>query len=228
MTNPEETRSQALKRKYSSVDEKLSVYNEFYDILRSRPLEEANDILHRLRAGASVESIVQHIKSADLLLQLPVQPPTRFRYSMGRILEIPGVLMTTDNPYIASLVYKIMPHQASHFTATIGSGASDYLALYDAPYHTVQMINADIDAAVPSKWTAVSSDNQLLRELLRSYFTFAYPFFAFFHKDHFLRDMLSGKRRFCSSLLVNCVLAVGCVSKPCQTVTSQFFLGLTL
>lgn len=68
--NPEETRTQALKRKYSSADKKLSAYNEFYDVLRSRPIEEVNNILRRLQAGASVEGIVQHIKFADQLLPL--------------------------------------------------------------------------------------------------------------------------------------------------------------
>ncbi|KAL7928263.1 hypothetical protein V8C35DRAFT_318573 [Trichoderma chlorosporum] len=129
---------------------------------------------------------------------------------MGSVLNIPDVLKTTNNPYTASLAYKMMPDPRRQSLPTISSSEFDYRAVYDAPYHTVQMINADIDTAMPSKWTTVSSDDRLLRELLRSYFMFAYPFFPFFQKDHFLRDMTSGKRRFCSSLLVNCVLAAGC------------------
>ena len=51
-------------------------------------MEEAVDILHRLRAGASVEALMQHIKSGDILMQLSVVSQTRYRYSLGTNLDI--------------------------------------------------------------------------------------------------------------------------------------------
>ncbi|KAI1042678.1 hypothetical protein LB505_001180 [Fusarium chuoi] len=49
-----------------------------------------------------------------------------------------------------------------------------------------------------------------MRELIRAYFLQEYDWFTFFHKEYFLDDMISGSNTFCSSLLVNAVLAVGC------------------
>jgi hypothetical protein len=214
-TGPEETRTQALKRKYSAVDEANNIYEEFYQVLRSRPYEEAADIFRRLRAGASVEALMQHVKSANLLLQLSVTPQTRYRYSMSGILDIPDILKTANNPYMGSIVYRMKSNSewpSSSSAPNPGPGISDYRAIYDAPYHTARLTNVDIDAAIPSKWTNVTADDQVLRELLRCYFKTSYVFFPYFHKDCFLQDMVSGRRRFCSSLLVNSILAAGCVS----------------
>ncbi|EXK23623.1 hypothetical protein FOMG_19616 [Fusarium oxysporum f. sp. melonis 26406] len=38
---------------------------------------------------------------------------------------------------------------------------------------------------------------------------YEYPEFPFLHKDSFLEDLVTSRRRFCSSLLVNEVLAAG-------------------
>lgn len=92
------------------------------------------------------------------------------------------------------------------------TGTSELLRMYETPYHTVQMVEPRLDAVDPSKWTTVISDNVLLRKLLEIYFVHDYPYFTFFHKDFFLDDMATGRTRFCSSLLVNAVLAAACVS----------------
>ena len=47
---------------------------------------------------------------------------------------------------------------------------------------------------------------------MRAYFLQEYDWFTFFQKDYFLDDMVGGSDVFCSSLLVNAVPAVGCVS----------------
>lgn len=67
-------------------------------------------------------------------------------------------------------------------------------------------------------WTSVTSDQRLISHLLNMYFTWHYPYFTTLSKSLFLRDFSSGKpldhrgssRSYCSSLLVNAILAVGC------------------
>ncbi|KAI9787281.1 MAG: Nitrogen assimilation transcription factor nit-4 [Peltula sp. TS41687] len=67
-------------------------------------------------------------------------------------------------------------------------------------------------------WTSVTSDQKLISHLLNMYFTWHYPYFTTLSKSLFLRDFSSGKpldhrgasRAYCSSLLVNAILAVGC------------------
>jgi hypothetical protein len=60
-------------------------------------------------------------------------------------------------------------------------------------------------------WTAVTSDGVLIEHLLSLYFCWEYPIFASLCRQHFLTDFRMGRRRYCSSLLVNAVLAVGCL-----------------
>lgn len=59
-------------------------------------------------------------------------------------------------------------------------------------------------------WTTITSDNALVEHLLALYFCWEYPTFASLSKEHFLEDFRFGRRRNCSSLLVNSMLAVGC------------------
>ena len=59
-------------------------------------------------------------------------------------------------------------------------------------------------------WTEVTSDGELVEHLMALYFCWEYPTFASLSKEHFLDDFRAGRRRYCSSLLVNAMLAVGC------------------
>lgn len=162
-----------------------------------------------------------------MLIQLAVVPETAFRYSLGNVLNVPDFLKSSNNPYMASLVYKnnFDPTSASPPPPSPASSSSSWQpalpvtdlvsinrAMYGTPYHAVEMIDVVLDSTKPSEWTNVHHDDKLLRELLRAYFIYEYPFFPFLHKDYFLQDMTSGRHRFCTPLLVNAILAAGCVS----------------
>lgn len=64
--------------------------------------------------------------------------------------------------------------------------------------------------APPISWTSVTSDNGLVQHLLALYFCWEYPTFASLSKEHFVKDFMDGRPRYCSSLLVNALLALGC------------------
>jgi len=68
----------------------------------------------------------------------------------------------------------------------------------------------------PETWTTITSDGGLVQHLLALYFCWEYPTFASLSKEHFLKDFTDGRPRFCSSILVNALLALGCrfSSKP--------------
>lgn len=69
-----------------------------------------------------------------------------------------------------------------------------------------------------TSWTNVTNDPELVSHLLNMYFTWHYSFFTTLSKTLFYRDFLLGKppptaRRktyYCSPLLVNAMLALGC------------------
>ncbi|TVY75969.1 Nitrogen assimilation transcription factor nit-4 [Lachnellula suecica] len=66
------------------------------------------------------------------------------------------------------------------------------------------------DAPFNGTWTTVTSDSALVEHLMALYFCWEYPTFASLNKEHFLEDFKNGRRRFCSPLLVNSILALGC------------------
>lgn len=64
---------------------------------------------------------------------------------------------------------------------------------------------------VPAEtWTTITNDSALVQHLLALYFCWEYPTFASLSKEHFIKDFMEGRPRFCSSMLVNALLALGC------------------
>ena len=61
-----------------------------------------------------------------------------------------------------------------------------------------------------STWTNITNDNDLVHHLLGLYFCWEYPTFASLSKEHFLQDFQEGLNRYCSPILVNALLALGC------------------
>ena len=69
-----------------------------------------------------------------------------------------------------------------------------------------------------TSWTKVTSDPELVVHLLNMYFTWHYTYFTTLSKSLFYRDFLLGKpppetkrkNEYCTSLLVNATLALGC------------------
>ncbi|KAM5359853.1 hypothetical protein ACJZ2D_014152 [Fusarium nematophilum] len=65
-------------------------------------------------------------------------------------------------------------------------------------------------------WTRVTQDAQLITHLINMYFDWHYPYFTTLSKAMFFRDFMRGKAglgrgtAYCSSLLVNAMLALGC------------------
>ncbi|KMU87954.1 nitrate assimilation regulatory protein nirA [Coccidioides immitis H538.4] len=60
-------------------------------------------------------------------------------------------------------------------------------------------------------WTTVTKSKELIRHLLTMYFTWHYPYFTTLSKRLFYRDFVRGRpSEYCSALLVNAMLALGC------------------
>jgi Fungal specific transcription factor domain len=59
-------------------------------------------------------------------------------------------------------------------------------------------------------WTSVTTNQELIEHLLLLYFCWEYPTFACLSKRYFLEDFRTGRPRYCSSLLVNAILCLGC------------------
>jgi hypothetical protein len=191
-----------------------------YRALQTRPEAEVHEIVRRIRAGDSAETIACQLSTTDLLLQVHLDPETRFRYQFLYSPSMPSYLQTPTNPYLNSLFYG---WNASDDTDKISESSlcepeKEYKAQYVRPIHAASIVEPRLDEIIPSKWTTVHTDDALMRKLIRAYFLYEYDWFTFFHKDYFLDDMLAGSNTFCSPLLVNAILAVGC---HCQNYLSE-------
>jgi hypothetical protein len=214
-TTSTETHSQALKRKYTQVQHKTSQYAELYGLLATLSDDEAQGVLRRIRSGADVDTILNQIRAGDLLLQMALIPETRYRYEFPYISDMPESLLL-NNPYLDSLVYEAAslysgPVNQNNFTDHRNVSLSRHQSPYLKPLHSAEVIDPLLSAAKPSTWTAVCANDTLMRELLNVYLRCEYFPHAVFQKDYFLEDMASGRDTFCSSLLVNALLAYSCV-----------------
>ncbi|RGP63193.1 nitrate assimilation regulatory nira [Fusarium sporotrichioides] len=161
-----------------------------------------------MRKNPSAPHACLEEKTGDVLLQLHLKPESKYRYSIPFGSDIPTYLQKSDNPYLQSMLY-------STGSPSVGAQQHDghhindrQIPQYFKPYHAATILDPKLDSVKPSIWTTVSNDDKLMRSLLHDYFLHEYEGLPFFHKDHFLDDMLSGAKNFCSSLLVNSVLAL--------------------
>ncbi|QKD52297.2 uncharacterized protein FOBCDRAFT_179942 [Fusarium oxysporum Fo47] len=183
-----------------------------YRAIQKRPRSEALEIVRRIQAGVDAETLMRQLSSADLLLQVQLEPETRSRYQFIYSPLMPTYLQTDDNPFMRSLIHEwstrddIVSIASPVFTETdLG-----YRAQYLRPHHAATIVDSRLDEIVPSTWTTVDVSDDTMKQLIRAYFLQEYDWFTFFHKDYFLDDMINGSNTFCSSLLVNAILAVGC------------------
>ena len=206
-------------------------------MLQSRPEQEAGEVYRRIRRGDDAESILRHVKHGDLLVQLSLVPEARFRYEFPYLPDMPPFLRHPENLYLGTEVYQYplrgppgssdQPgHHAGHqqralsspwsvaadASGSVGGTGAAQRDPYLKPYQFATVAHPWLDSVRPSRWTTVSSDDNLMKKILHDFFLFEYDWFSFVHMDYFLEDMATMKRRFCSPLLVNALLCLGCVS----------------
>ncbi|KAM0325029.1 hypothetical protein ACHAQA_007565 [Verticillium albo-atrum] len=83
-----------------------------------------------------------------------------------------------------------------------------------ASYRGLDQVLAPLEApkmkTPASTWSNITADIILVQHLLALYFCWEYPTFASLSKEHFLKDFQDGRPRYCSPILVNALLALGC------------------
>jgi hypothetical protein len=218
-----------MKRKHDELQKQIeqgetskSHLQQLFDAMRDRNEEDAATIMTRIRAGQDPGTILRHLDTGDLLLQLHLVPETRFRNSFPAAFRIPARLQSLGNVYFQSPVYEAaLMEYSPEQTGTIELH-DRFRPQYLRPYAAAELIDPRINLLKPSNWTNVLTDDAVMRNMLRFYFRLEHQSLPFFHKDYFLDDMLSGSEDFCSPLLVNAILAECCVSsRSVRTPTSK-------
>lgn len=222
-----ETLGEARQRRLDELQARSSQYEELFHILQSRPDPDVAAIVGRIRQGARIDDVLRFVKEGDMLVELSLAPETAFTYTFPFAERMPSSLL--DNPaipYLNSLIARgtmdsrpnhasFPPPSLAHSPHTVGQLDMDLDTwnMYQIPYHAAELVDARIGSIKASRWTTVTTDDALVQRLMQIYFTFEFPYYTFFHKDHFLQDMVEGREEYCSSLLVNAVLAQACVGQ---------------
>ncbi|GAM83830.1 hypothetical protein ANO11243_018200 [Dothideomycetidae sp. 11243] len=217
-TMPGERPAQALKRNHNAWRKLVETYEELFHFIRALPERQAIDIYRRMRAGFDVDTLVAQIRGGDLVLQLAVAPESRFRYQFPYRTEMPDDLKV-DNPYLDCLLYEatsLLPSESLSTSAPLSSlnsviGDAANWTVYLRPFHAARTVDPRIIDVKPSLWTTISTDDSFMRGLLEGFFLSEYALASAFQKDYFLEDMAARRNDFCSSMLVNVVLAYSCV-----------------
>ncbi|EGU73866.1 hypothetical protein FOXB_15623, partial [Fusarium oxysporum f. sp. conglutinans Fo5176] len=170
----------------------------------TRPEAEVHEIIRRIRAGSDAETVAHQLGTADFLLQVQLKPETRCRYQFLYSPSMPSYLQTSTNPFIHTLIHEWNEndHAGTASVPPLWESEEKCKAQYLRPVHAASIVDSRMDEIIPSQWTTVNADDDLMRTLIH----------------YFLDDMLAGSSTFCSPLLVNAILAVGC---HCQNHRSQ-------
>lgn len=196
------------------VEGQLAKHEELYKLLQHRSRPEALTILHRIRAGSDVESILRFSADGDLLLQLGLTPEARYRYGPHLEEDTPRLFSDPDDPYrLAPLLdSSVRPSSPGPEPRGRAHGQSPSPGdIYEKPFHTASFVDSRLHPPNLLQWTNATDDADLVSNLLSLYFQHEYPQQTFFQKDLFLDDMAAGRHRFCSPLLFNAVLAAASV-----------------
>jgi hypothetical protein len=215
---PADTSSKALKRDYDNLKDVATARGKILELLATLPDSDAQQILRMIRSGTSIESIYNQVMAGDALMQLAVAPETHLRYKLPYKAEIPADYVR-DNPYLDTLIHEgatlyATESRSSNFSPTSRDPSNGKRnSIYLIPFHGATVIDPLLSDVKPSEWTDVCKDDKLMRDMLGVWLQCEYSFTSIIQKDYFLEDMASRNEDFCSSLLVNAVLAYCCVSR---------------
>lgn len=182
---------------------------------------QSANILEQLQNGARIETVAKSLGPSasssystftDFLPQDTISRP-----SLSRLSSAHRSTSSTTN--------------ASGFASSLQRSPVDPNSLHDdlRPLHDVELarnfgqqviLGDEFDSQDPlshhgpryanESWTMVTSDGALVEHLLALYFCWEYPIFATVSKEHFIEDFRKRRSRYCSSLLVNALLALAC------------------
>lgn len=153
------------------------------DAIRQGSDAEVADIVHHIRAGERLETIAESLKEDVSLLGR----------SGSHSLETDLADIVGTTKVGRSGETRVFGH-----TSSLGLVPNDD----EFPAHP--------DARTET-WTKVTRDAELVEHLMSLYFCWQHPFYVLFSQECFRHDMARGRPKYCSSLLVNAILACACL-----------------
>ena len=197
-------------------DDKSKTRNTTLEILVQAllnfPEDEVSDLVKQIRTCESLDSVAESILAWEAGLEddaalIPIADTERASPTLESHLSSKmGELRMEDGTarYIGGTSNLLFISDDKENSVT-GTDPSTDLYAYD-----------EEDSPILS-WTTATQDVELINHLLTMYFTWHYPYFTTLSKNLFFRDFNKGrqasnsrKTEYCTPLLVNAMLALGC------------------
>ncbi len=193
------------KKDVDATKTKNSILQILIQAILNAEEDDVMDVVHQIRTCDSLEELAATIEAQEKgLLEEPDDSPTysgeadvpQFEAELsGRMgdLMLDGSVKFIGGTSNLIWMPEEYEHRGSHSTAT----------------HQEIVVRPREEAII--SWTTVTQDKELILHFMNMYFCWHYAFFTTLAKELFYRDFLTGTTsQYCSSLLVNVMLALGC------------------
>ncbi|KAM0449004.1 hypothetical protein ACHAPV_007689 [Trichoderma viride] len=208
--NSDHRRKGVYREKIDSMKAQNSTLQIIVEAILNANDDEVPEVVNKIRTCDNLDTVAQEllamrseVKEEDFddetdqspVSFLPVQGERELAEKMGELRLENGSLRFIGGT--SHLIYLGDPH---HDDLT-----------YDSPSEPGTFNENPI-----TSWTRVTTDPRLIMHLMNMYFNYHYPYFTTLSRKLFWRDFMRGKAGllsgtvYCSSLLVNAMLALGC------------------
>ncbi|EOO03867.1 putative nitrogen assimilation transcription factor nit-4 protein [Phaeoacremonium minimum UCRPA7] len=207
--NSDHRRKGVYREKIDSMKARSSTLQILIEAILNASEEDVPDIVKRIRTCDSLDIVAESILKED------------FATEENELDNQEEEEYTTDQPFEGEreLARKMGELRLENGSIRFIGGTSHLIYLGDptgAPAEPESDSLALNEDPITS-WTTVTKDKPLIIHLMNMYFDWHYTYFTTLSKKLFYRDFFKGKPRsqprtpvYCSSLLVNAMLALGC------------------
>ncbi|KAI1877189.1 uncharacterized protein JN550_001261 [Neoarthrinium moseri] len=207
--NSDHRRKGVYREKIDSTKARNSTLQILIEAILNAAEEDVPEIVRKIRTCDSLDLVAESILKQDTAM-----PEVEDDEAVGEDY-------TTDMPIEGErdLARKMGELRLENGSVRFIGGTSHliYLTNPAVPNPEPELVELDSDADPITSWTDVTKDTELVVHLLNMYFNWHYSYFATLSKNLFYRDFFRGKpigpshkTTYCSSLLVNAMLALGC------------------
>lgn len=192
------------KKETDSLKTKSSTLQSLVQALLNYREEDAIELLKEMRMADNLEELVQTL---DARAKKEEQDAVDSPVYHSDFDDIPQ--------FDAELSGKMGDLLLDGSVKFIG-GTSNLVWLDDGINNTTSPVSSGATLVRPREeailsWTTVTKDKDLILHFLNMYFCWHYPYFTTLSKELFYRDFLTGiSSQYCSAILVNAMLALGC------------------